>query len=419
MKTKLVLRNFVWLIAAIALVGGALAPALPASAEAEGGMPFDVRFTGVIVTVGAASEPWTIGPQTVATDAKTIIVLNGLPCKPGESTTSDRTAAPGQWADVDAQRQADGSLLAKIIHVRPETVQLRGIVSAKPTTEDGVGAWTVAGVTIQVTEDTKIGTRGGSIDVGNWVEAVMTEESGMLTAVRILKVDDRDEVEVTGEIQSVAADKWVLSSIGLMLDANTTVVGDPAAGLIARAAAKLQDDGSLLAVRLQVQWSGKQKPATPVRFEGTIETLPASGLVGEWVISGKTVDVLATARINQAKGLAVVGAKVSVLAIEKDGKLTAIQITVLKSSQTGNRPVMFEGRITALPASGVIGTWTVGDRKVEVTAETVILPKDATPKLGDMVQVMGVRQTDDSILARQILLRPRHPRTEGTDTENN
>ena len=47
MKIRFALRNFVWVIAAIALAGGMLAPALPAAADAET-IPFDVRFTGVI-----------------------------------------------------------------------------------------------------------------------------------------------------------------------------------------------------------------------------------------------------------------------------------------------------------------------------------------------------------------------------------
>jgi hypothetical protein len=409
MKIKRILHAAMWLIAVFALAGGAL----PAFAEAEGGQPFDVRFTGVIVTVGGAGEPWTIGPQTVATDANTRIVFNGPPARPGEpggGNPPTQTATPGQWAEVDAQRQADGSLLAKLIHVRPETVQLRGIVSDMPTAADGVGVWTIAGVAVQVTADTRIGARGESIAVGNWVEAVMTEDGGALTAVRILKVEERDEVEVTGAIQSFATDKWVLSAIMVTLNISTTVVGDPAVGLIAHAAARLQDDGSLLAERVRVKWDEKQKPATPVRFEGVIETLPAAGLRGEWVISGKTVEVPAMARINQEKGLAVVGAKVSVLAIPKDDKLTAIEITVLASPQAGGRRVVFVGRIEALPASGIVGIWKIGGKDVAVTAQTTLLPKEFTPKVGAWVLVEGVRSETAPIVASLIRLQPAGPR---------
>ncbi len=416
MKIKLVMRNLVWLIAVFALVGGTLTIALPASADAEGGMPFDVRFTGVIVAVGGASEAWTIGPQSVATDANTKIVFNGLPGKPGEpggSTPPVQTAAPGQWADVDAQRQADGSLLAKIIHVRPETVQLRGIVSDKPTTTDSVGDWTIAGVMVKVTADTRIGTREGSINVGNWVEAVMTEKSGVLTAVRILKIDDRDEVEVTGEIQSFT-DKWVLSAIPLTLDANTKVVGDPALGLIAHAAAKLQTDGSLLAARLQVMWNEKpgSKPGRPVlvNFNGTVEKLPDTGLWGDWVVAGKSVKVAPGTRINQQKGLVKVGADVNVIGTQADGKIMAMQITVLKSDAAGGRRVVFVGRIEALPESGIVGAWKIGGREVTVTSQTILLPKDVTPRMGAWALVEGLRPETGPIVASQIRLAPAGPR---------
>jgi hypothetical protein len=423
MKIKLVLRTFIWLIAVFALVGGTLVSALPpsasaeASAEAEGEMPFDVRFTGVIVTVGGASQPWTIGPQTVATDANTKVVFNGLPDKPGEPGGSNPPvgiAAPGQWADVDAQRQTNGSLLAKIIHVRPETVQLRGIVSDKPTIPDSVGDWTIAGVTVKVTADTKLGTREGPINVGNWVEAVMTEDNDVLTAVRILKIDDRDEVEVTGAIQSFAKDKWVLSAIPLTLDANTTVVGDPALGLIAHAAAKLQTDGSLVAARLQVMWNEKpgSKPGrpVPVNFNGTVEKLPDTGLWGDWVVAGKTVIVAPGTRINQQKGLVKVGADVNVIGTQTDGKIMAMQITVLKSDAAGGRRVVFVGRIEALPLSGVVGAWKIGGREVTVTSQTILLPRDVTPKLGAWALVEGLRPETGPIVASQIRLAPAGPR---------
>ena len=415
MKIKLALRTFTWLIAVFALVGGTLAAALPASADAEGrDMPFDVRFTGVIVTVGGASEPWTIGPQSVTTDANTKIVFNALPDKPGGSTPPVRTATPGQWADVDAQHQADGSLLAKIIHIRPETVQLRGIVSDKPATADGVGDWMIAGVTVKVTSDTKIGTREGSIIVGNWVEAVMTEESGALTAVRILKIEDRDEVEVTGEIQSFATNKWVVSAIPLALDANTTIMGEPAVGLIAHAAAKLQGDGSLLAVRLQVMWNEKpgSKPGRPVlvNFNSAVEKLPDTGLWGDWVVADKTVKVMPATRINQQKGLVMIGAEVNVIGTQMDSKITAMQITVLHSDAAGGRPVVFVGRIQTLPASGVVGAWKIGGREVTVTSQTILLPKDVTPKVGAWALVEGLRPTTGPIVANQIRLAPAGPR---------
>ena len=300
-------------------------------------------------------------------------------------------------------RQADGSYLAKRIMVLPEAVRLRGVVSARPEAADGVGDWVIAGVTVKITADTKIGTRGGPVGVGNWVEAVMTEEGGVLTAQRIIGIEPQDTVEVTGEVQAAGAGSWVLSSITLNLNTDTLLGDQPAevAGLIAHAAAQTQEDGSLLAKRLRVMWAEKQRPAF-VKFDGVIEKLPEAGLRGEWTVGGKIVLVSPSTRINQEKGLAVVGAEVNVAGVQADGKVVAHQITVLKSPATGGRPVAFIGRIEELPASGVIGDWKVAGRTVVVSASTVLMPKDVTPKLGMWALVEGLRTPDGAVQARSV-----------------
>ena len=390
MKQKLAIRNIVWLLAVLVLTVGAI-PALPAAAEADRGNPADLSFTGVIKVAGGPGEPWTVGPQTVATDVNTWIAPEILP------------AAPGLWAEVDAMRQADGSYLAKRIMVLPEAVRLRGVVSDRPEAADGVGDWVIAGVTVKITADTKIGTRGGPVGVGNWVEAVMTQDGDILTAQRIIGIEPQDTVEVTGEVQAVGADSWVLSSIKLNLDTDTLLGDQPAvvAGLIAHAAAQTQEDGPLLAKRLRVMWAEKQRPAF-VKFDGVIEKLPEAGLRGEWTVGGKTVLVSPSTRINQEKGLAVVGAEVNVAGVQDDGKVVAHQITVLKSPATGGRPVAFIGRIEKLPDSGVIGDWKVAGRTVVVSASTVLMPKDVTPKPGMWALVEGLRTPDGAVQARSV-----------------
>lgn len=390
MKQKFAMRNIAWLLAVLVLTVVAI-PALPAAAEADRGNPADLSFTGVIEVAGGPGQPWTVGPQIVATDTRTVLVLTVQP------------AAPGLWAEVDAIRQADGSYLAKRILVVPEAVRLRGAVSARPETADGVGDWTIAGVVVKVTAETKIGTRGGPVGMGNWVEAVMTQDGEVLTAQRIIGIEPQDTVEVTGEVQDAGVGSWVLSSIKLNVNADTLLGDKPAkvAGLIAHAAAQTQEDGSLLAKRLRVMWAEQQRPAF-VKFDGVIEKLPEAGLRGEWTVGGKTVLVSPSTRINQEKGLAVVGAEVNVAGVQDDGKVVAHQITVLKSPATGGRPVAFIGRIEGLPASGVIGDWKVAGRTVVVSASTVLMPKDVAPKPGMWALVEGLRAPDGAVQARSV-----------------
>ena len=397
MNVNRVMRTLSVLFVVVALGAVALVPATPVSAGVELG--FDVRFTGVITTVGGEGVAWVIGGQTLATDANTNVLLTVSPAK------------PGLWADVAAKRRTDGSLLAKQITVRPEQVRLRGIVSGKPSTEGAVGEWVVAGVKVNVTAETKINKRSGPTDVGNWVEVVMTEDGGVLTALHMMGIAAQDMVELTGEIQSFTDVNWVVSSIKLTIDADTLISGKPAAGLIGHAAGELQEDGSLTAKGLRVAWIDKHALLPMVDFIGVIEKLPATGLKGEWTVDGKTVMVMPNARLNQEKGLAVVGATVNVIGWDAFDKIIASQITVVSSPQAGGTYTRVIGLVEALPEGGVVGTWTIAGQKVEVTAQTELrLPAGQTPAVGWVARVEGVKRSSDNVVvAVYLFARPAAP----------
>ena len=201
MRYQNLTRRAVYLIAALALVAMALVPAAPAAALELG---FDVRFTGVIQTVGSDTQAWVIGGQTLTTDGSTVVMKLADP------------VAPGLWADVAAKKQADGTLLARQITVRQEQVRLRGVVDSRP--ETNVGDWVIAGITVKGTEDTKTSARSGEIAAGKWVEAVMTEDGGVLTARQIYAIGEQDAVTISGEIQEINDAYWVVSSIKLNIN---------------------------------------------------------------------------------------------------------------------------------------------------------------------------------------------------------
>src|SRR5512140_471341 len=64
-------------------------------------------------------------------------------------------------------------------------------------------------------------------------------------------------------------------------------------------------------------------------FTGIIQTLPASGMTGDWTVAGKTVHVTATTEIRQEDGVAAVGASVEVTgSLRADGSVDASRIEV-------------------------------------------------------------------------------------------
>lgn len=381
--------QFIGVVLVLFVVAGAAIPVAPAMAEE---WRVDVHFVGVIRTVPAApGDPWVIGGQTLAVDSLTGVIATKGP------------AAPGMFADVSAERRPDGSLVARQIIVKPPEVTLRGQVSSKP--ETGIGPWVIAGVTVLVTPDTAISSRAGGIDVGSWVEAVMLESPpGTLTAVRIMSIGTQPAVVLQGAIQSFSATAWVLSSIVVNLNESTLRSGgDPVVDLLASATAELQEDGSLLATAIRVQWMDRSAVPPPAKFTGIIESMPVGLPYGTWVIGGHKVYVIPHTQINEEKGLAVVGATVEVVGTPALDGIVAQQITVLSSPLPGGTFTSFVGLIEALPESGILGFWTVAGKQVEVTERTRV--EGATPTVGARAAVSGVSRADGTVYATFIRVR--------------
>jgi cytoskeletal protein CcmA (bactofilin family) len=158
-------------------------------------------------------------------------------------------------------------------------------------------------------------------------------------------------------------------------------------------------------------------------LHGVVESLPASGLVGDWTVSGTVVHVTDATEINQDDAPAAVGANVEVKGTqESDGSITADEVEVKEAAdddQFGN--VEFHGSIESLPDPYPVGDWVVSDRTVHVTDQTVLENDggdnqggdaavrhdegdgNTTPfAVGDQVEVKGTAEADGSITATRI-----------------
>jgi hypothetical protein len=338
-------RTMAWLVMALALLAALGLPAGPGLAQ-EDVEANAVQWSGVIDSV--AADQWVVAGQAVAIGPRTIIRITGV-------------LEPGMWADVQAVRDGD-TLTARRILVVPPEMRLRGEITFIP--EGRVGTWIIGGQPFEVTPDTAISDRGGPVVVGAWGQVSALEENGVLTAQRIRAIDPLPAVEVMGAIQVFDDTQWTISGIDLAINADTLISGQPRIGLLAQAAADLQIDNSLLALRIRVLWQEHGGPQPPVTFTGVIEQMPPQGLVGRWIVDGVNVVVSRNTLINQANGMAVVGAEIQVTGHQADGAVVvAREIIVLSSPMTG-QPVRFQGRIQGLPDNGLLGVWTIGGRQV-------------------------------------------------------
>lgn len=365
------------LLSVLLLLALILVPSVPALAEPEA--PFAVKFSGVIdVVPAAAGDPWQVAGYTVAVNADTAVRLTQGP------------AAVGMWADVTAKRLADDSLLATDIWVRPAEVRLKGPLTAKPEEGPMPWAWVVAGQTIRITEETSLSQRSGPVELGQWVEVHTVEETpGVLTAVRVRGIETLEDAEVYGAIQSFSDTQWVLGSIPVTATTDTLVLGEPKVGLLAHASVTLSETG-LTARVFKVAWQEPRGRHQPTQLIGVIETLPSDGLIGLWQVEGQTVEVQESTTLFQAKGLAVVGARVHVTGWQETDYIVATSITVLASPSGSGRAFTLRGAIEALPENGLYGQWTINGEQVQVTRQTRIRD-EAQVRLGAPVEAGGLQ----------------------------
>jgi hypothetical protein len=145
-----------------------------------------------------------------------------------------------------------------------------------------------------------------------------------------------------------------------------------------------------------------------VFFTGQVDSLPSSGLTGDWTVAGKTVHVSADTRVRPNDGSIVVGSTVMVEGLpQSDGSVNATSIQLKGGGMPWvGREITFAGIIKALPATeGWIGDWQVGPVTVHVDSSTAIDQTNASVAMGAMVLVTGTLQQDGSVSAAKIVVK--------------
>ncbi len=225
--------------------------------------------------------------------------------------------------------------------------------------------------------------------------------------------DDDGDFEFRGVIESLPSTAgfigdWMVSGRKVSVTADTEIEqedGQVVVGATVEVEGLVQTDGSVIAQEIEVE-SG---PGMEFKFTGTVEVLPDTmGRIGDWTVSGAVVHVTPTTMIEQDDAPVAVGVKVEVKGAKRaDGSVDAFEIEV-ESDRDDDGQVEFKGTIESLPDTpGRIGEWSVGGRKVNVTASTRIKPDAASVAIGFFVQVKGTQRPDGSIDATEIEVKSR------------
>ncbi|QQS47708.1 MAG: hypothetical protein IPM66_03360 [Acidobacteriota bacterium] len=381
--------------------------------SAEGGQNDDAfKFFGTISMLPAEGliGDWLVGGKTIHVTANTRI------------EQEDGRVAVGAMVKVEGALQADGSINAREIEVEQGSVaggalsKIYGLITKLP--DSGLtGDWTVGTVVVHVTSTTKIEQRAGAPAIGIYVEVEgVRQGDGTFNAVKIetkLRSGNTSPtagVSFKGVIEVLPADsgligEWQVGGKKVIVSAMTILKqedGPFAVGAIVEVEGRVNADMSINAIKIETE----DDSSGEVKFKGTVESLPSTpGRIGEWVISGRKVVVTAATEMRADGGQFAVGVFVEVEGLlQLDRSVLAKKIKLEDDHNVGGRPgfVKFYGIIEALPATGLIGTWVVSGRQVQVGSRTEIKQERGVVAVGSRVEVEGQSQNDGSVLAREI-----------------
>jgi hypothetical protein len=228
---------------------------------------------------------------------------------------------------VLARRLDGGQLEAiqiRVVEPAVATVKIRGFI-----TRLGPDALVVNGLTIGYTAETRI---LGSLEVGAFVkiEAQVLPAGYVATTIQVVPTERPRVVEFEGTIERMADTLWKVAGRLIAVTERTVIIGTPEIGKHAEVRARVESDGTLLALWIRV----KDEPEVE-EWRGSIDRLPPQRK-GLWEVGGRTVLVTPHTEIT---GVPRVGKIARVTALRyRNRPLVAVEIEILEP--TASEPAL-------------------------------------------------------------------------------
>ncbi|MDW8317044.1 MAG: DUF5666 domain-containing protein [Anaerolineae bacterium] len=252
----------------------------------------------------------------------------------------------------------------------------RGWVQARPTGTH-IGAWVVGGRTFQADADTELDQEEGPLVVGACAKVKYQTVNGVDRAVEI---DSEPPADCGG------------GGGGATATPTATPTGQPG--------------GSPTATRTPTP----TRTATPgagedVSVKARVNSMPAGGLIGTWVIGGVTYTTDANTVFRQDHGPFAVGVCVEVeypssnpsyakkIATKSDddcppaGGGSSTPTPTRTATPGAGEDVSVKARVNSMPAGGLIGTWVIGGVTYTTDANTVFRQDHGPFAVGVCVEV--------------------------------
>ncbi len=325
----------------------------------------------------------------------------------------------GLIVEVKAERRNDGKLWALRIKIEDridddDEVEIRGRIKAIATDHIVIMqfAFFVNDKTV-ILDNRNNPISFADLQAGQLVQVRADRQAdGSLLATRIkLEGEGRDEIELTGAIESLGDRSLMVRGLAFLVDQNTVILDnqntpirftDLQVGQIVEVRANRRADGTLLATRVKIE----DAPNDEVEVTGKIESLESNALVVlglKFMVDANTV--VLDNNNNPIKFADLQAGQIVEVRADRqaDGTLLATRI---KREDLPNDEVELTGAIESLGDKSLV----VLGRTFVVDQNTVILDNDKNPitfadlKVGQIVEIRADRQADGTLLATRIKL---------------
>jgi hypothetical protein len=288
--------------------------------------------------------------------------------------------AVGATVEIDGCDGADGSIDANKIEVKRQAgldcIEFDGVIEQLPAI-GLIGDWKVSGRTIHVTANTIIKVEEGPVVVGAFVEIEGCPRlDGSLDAGRIEVEREQEDQRpfpffiFFGTVQTLPPapfiGDWVVGGRTVHVTGNTEIetrLRPLKVGSFVKVVGGLRTDGSIDANKIEVKRANDVgRKINFFELFGTVQSLPAGGLVGDWQISGLTVHAGLTTKFGPDHGSQiVVGSRVVVVGTERmDLTLDAARIRLLRRIDDAENFVSqnYDDFLNREPDAGGLAFWT-------------------------------------------------------------
>ncbi len=338
----------------------------------------------------------------------------------------------GMKVEVEAQTQADGTLLAKKIEVHEEgreTTEFNGVID-----EVRVNSVIVSGqeffidsvTVIQDEKDQPLSLT--DLEVGQHVEVKAVKQAdGTWLALKLeVKEMYQMQTKIEGWVEEVGADYLVVSGFTIYVDDQTKIYDEQHSPLNfsdiqvdqrVEVKAQMQQNGGYLATRIEVKNSNSHN----VEIRGAIEEIGTDYLV----VSGVTVgfDSLTVVYNETYQQISLsdlsVGVIVEIKALQNaDGSLMALEI---KIDRDPANLLQSSGQVNDVTSSSV----SIGAPEFLVDNQTVIIDNAyqltdlSAIQQGDQITVWAKKQPDNSLKAIQIQIQATTLDVSGSGSNSN